>query len=118
MLCLSPYQEMRRSFGQRAAFKKGEIMTTEKVEVSLVLPRDLWEQLLERAQTGQEDETALMIRAIDQFLQQEATRIALAERLQRECEELATMEFDDIGTEDEWLIIQNEALNKAEIDLA
>jgi hypothetical protein len=38
--------------------------------------------------------------------------------LQRECEALATMEFDDVGTEDEWLIIQNEALNKAEIDLA
>lgn len=93
-------------------------MTVEKVQVSLVLPRDLWEQLLGRAQAEQKDETSLMIRAIEQFLQQEATRIARAERLQHECEELATMEFDDVGTEDEWLIIQNEALNNAEVDLA
>lgn len=93
-------------------------MTVEKVQISLVLPRDLWEQLLGRAQAEQKDETTLLIRAIEQFLQQEATRIAMAERLQRECEELATMEFDDVGTEDEWLIIQNEALNKAEVDLA
>jgi hypothetical protein len=93
-------------------------MTVEKVQVSLVLPRDLWEQLLGRAQAEQKDETSLMIRVIEQFLQQEATRIARAERLQRECEELAMMEFDDVGTEDEWLILQNEALNKAEVDLA
>jgi hypothetical protein len=93
-------------------------MTVEKVQISLVLPRDLWEQLLGRAQAEQKDETSLMIRAIEQFLQQEATTIARAERLQRECEELAMMEFDDVGTEEEWLIIQNEALNKAEVDLA
>jgi hypothetical protein len=93
-------------------------MTVEKVQVSLVLPRDLWEQLLGRAQAEQKDETSLMIRVIEQFLQQEATRIARAERLQRECEELAMMEFDDVGTEGEWLILQNEALNKAEVDLA
>lgn len=93
-------------------------MTVEKVKVSLLLPRDLWEQLLGRAQAEQKDETSLMIRAIEQFLQQEVARIAMAERLQRECKELATMEFDDIGTEDEWLVIQNEALNKAEVDLA
>lgn len=93
-------------------------MTIEKIQVSLVLPRDLWEQFLDRAQAEQKDETVLMARAIEQFLQQEAARLATAERLQRECEELATMEFDDVGTEDEWLIIQNEALNKAEFDLA
>ena len=93
-------------------------MTVEKVQVSLVLPRDLWEQLLGRAQAEQKDETTLLIRAIEQFLQQEAAKMAMTERLQRECEELATMEFDDVGTEDEWLIIQNEALNKAEVDLA
>jgi hypothetical protein len=46
------------------------------------------------------------------YLQQEAAKIARAERLQRECEELASLEFDDVGTEDEWLIIQNEALVK------
>lgn len=93
-------------------------MTIEKIQVSLVLPRDLWEQFLDRAQAEQKDETVLMARAIEQFLQQEAARLATAERLQRECEELATMEFDDVGTEDEWLIIQNEALNKVEVDLA
>jgi hypothetical protein len=93
-------------------------MAIEKVQISLVLPRDLWEQLLGRAQAEQKDETSLMIRAIEQFLQHEAARIARAERLQRECEELATLEFDDVGTEEEWLIIQNEALNNAEVDLA
>lgn len=93
-------------------------MTVEKVQVSLTLPRDLWEQLLGRAQIEQKDETTLTIRAIGQFLQQETTRMSLAERLRRECEELATMEFDDVGTEAEWLIIQNKALNKAEVDWA
>ena len=93
-------------------------MTVEKVEVSVVLPRELWEQLLWRAQTEQKDEITLLVRAIEQFLQRETARVALVERLQRECEELATLEFDDVGTEDEWLIIQNEALNKAEVDLA
>ncbi len=42
----------------------------------------------------------------------------MAERLQRECEELAAMEFDDVGTEEEWLIIQNEALIYSELLLA
>jgi hypothetical protein len=78
----------------------------------------LWEQLLGQAQSEHRDETSLMIRAIEQYLQQETAKIARAERLQRECEELANLEFDDVGTEDEWLIIQNEALAKAEIDLA
>ena len=92
-------------------------MTVEKVEVSVTLPRALWEQLLWRAQTEKEDETVLLIRAIEQLLQQEAMNLTLAERLQRECEELAMMEFDDTGTENEWLIVQNEALNKVEADL-
>jgi hypothetical protein len=93
-------------------------MTTEKIEVSVVLPRHLWERLLWQAQTEQEDETTLLTRAVEQFLQQKAARLALTERLERECAELATLNFEDIGSEDEWLIIQNEALNKAEIDLA
>ena len=89
----------------------------ENIEISITLPRSLWEQLLQQAQTEQENETTLLIRAIEQLLRQEATKLALAERLERECEELATMEFDDVGTEDEWLIVQNEALDKAEADL-
>jgi len=89
-------------------------MTAETVEVSVALPRTLWEQLLWRAQTDKEDETALLIRAIEQFLQQVAAKFALEERLKRECEELAIMEFDDVGAEDEWLIVQNEALAKTE----
>ena len=92
-------------------------MTVEKVEISVTLPRVLWEQLLWRAQAEQEDEKTLFIRAIEQFLQQEATNLTLAERLERECAELAMMQFDDVGTEDEWLIVQNEALNKVEADL-
>jgi hypothetical protein len=89
----------------------------ENVEISVTLPRVLWEQLLSRAKTEQENETTLLVRAIEQFLREEATRLALAERLERECEELAKMEFDDVGSEDEWLIVQNEALNNAEVDL-
>ena len=97
-------------FGLRPVEAKGEMMTVEKVELSLALPRDLWEQLLWRAQTERENETDLLIRAIEQFLQQEGVRATLTERLQRECEELATMDFSDVGSEDEWLIVQNEAL--------
>jgi hypothetical protein len=92
-------------------------MTMENVKISVTLPRVLWEQLLSRAQTEQENETTLLIRAIEQFLRQEADKLALAKRLERECEELAMMDFDDVGTEDEWLIVQNEALAKAEVDL-
>lgn len=91
-------------------------MAIESVEVSVKLPRVLWEQLLQWAQTEHENETALVTRAIEQFLRQEADRSALAKRLERECEELARMEFDDVGSEDEWLIIQNEALNDVEVN--
>ncbi len=70
-------------------------MTMENVEVSVTLPRMLWEQLLQRAQTEHENETTLLTRAIEQFLRQEADKLALAKRLERECEELALMEFDD-----------------------
>ena len=91
-------------------------MTMEKIEVSVILPRMLWEQLLQWAQTEHENETTLLTRAIEQFLQQEADKLALTKRLERECEELAKMEFDDVGTEDEWLIVQNEALNDAEVN--
>lgn len=91
-------------------------MTMENIEVSVKLPRALWEQLLQWAQTEQENEATLLTRAIEQFLQQEAKKLALAERLERECEELAKLEFDDVGTEDEWLIIQNQALNDAEVN--
>ncbi len=82
----------------------------EEVQVSMTLPQTLWEQLLGRAQATKVDEAALVIRAVEQFLQQETANQALAERLAHECEELATMEFDDVGTEDEWLVVQNEAL--------
>jgi hypothetical protein len=92
-------------------------MATREIEVSIVLPVDLWEQLQGRAETEKENETSLLIRAIEQFLHQESTRAARNERLKRECDELAAMDFDDVGTEEEWLVIQNEALNKAEFDL-
>jgi len=90
----------------------------ERVEVSVTLPRTLWEQLLWQAQSEKKDETTMLICAIEQFLRQEAPKSTLTERLQRECRELAVMEFDDVGTEDEWLIVQNQALAKAEINLA
>jgi hypothetical protein len=91
-------------------------MTVENVEVSVKLPRVLWEQLLQWAQIEHEDETTLLTRAIEQLLRQEADKLAIAKRLEQECAELANLEFDDVGTEDEWLIIQNEALNNTEVD--
>jgi hypothetical protein len=93
-------------------------MTVKKVELSVAVPYALWEQLHWQAQTSKEEETTLLVRALTQFLQQEANKVALVERLQQECEELATLDFHDAGTEDEWLIIQNEALNKTEVDWA
>ena len=64
-------------------------------------------------QTEHENETILLTRAIEQFLRQEAGRLAVAKRFEQECEELAKIEFDNVGTEGEWLIIQNEALTDA-----
>ena len=89
-------------------------MSSEKIEVAVTLPRDLWEALLWRAQTEQEHETALLVRAIEQFLHQAASRHTLAQQLQRERAELAALEFNDVGTEDEWLVVQNEALHETE----
>lgn len=85
-------------------------MTVEKIEISVTLPRLLWEQVMQWAQTEHENEATLLTRAIEQFLQQES----LTKRLERECEALVQMEFDDLGAEDEWLLVQNEALNMAE----
>ena len=92
-------------------------MLTENVELSLTLPRVLWEQLHHQAQVVHADETSLLIQALEQFLQQASDKRALAERLLRECDELAGIDFDDVGTEDEWLIVQNEALNRIESEL-
>lgn len=92
-------------------------MITEQIEVSLAFPRTLWEQLLWQAQTTEVEEAALLIRAVEEYLQREATKSALNERLRRECEVLASMEFDDVGTEEEWLVVQNEALFSTESNL-
>ena len=59
-------------------------MTRERVEVSITLPRTLWEEFLGRVQSEHADETTLLIRAIEQFLHQQATEWSLQERLQRE----------------------------------
>lgn len=87
-------------------------MVSEKVDVAVTLPRVLWEALLGRAQSEHKDETTLLVRAIEQFLQQATT-----EQLARECAELAELEFEDVGTEDEWLVVQNEALHNVEAAL-
>lgn len=47
------------------------MMNTENVEMSVLLPRNLWEQLHGYAQMEQVEETSLLIRAVEQFLQQE-----------------------------------------------
>ena len=89
-------------------------MSSEEIEVVVTLQRDLWEALLWRAQTEQEPATALFVCAIEQFLHQAVSCQILAQQLQRECAELAALDFDDIGTEDEWSVIQNEALYETE----
>jgi len=92
-------------------------MSSEKIEVAVTLPRELWEELLWRAQAEQEHETDLLVRAIEQFLHQAASRQTIAQQLRRECEALAALDFDDVGTEDEWLVVQNEALHQTEAAL-
>jgi hypothetical protein len=71
----------------------GVAMSTENIEVSVKLPRVLWEKLLQRADIGQESETILLTKAIEQFLKDEANKLQLAERLAQECEALAEMEL-------------------------
>lgn len=90
-------------------------MAMENIEVSVTLPRTLWEQMLLWAQTEQKNETILLVHAVERFLKQESAKSTFNKRLEQECEELAKMEFDDVGSEDEWLIIQNEALNHTEV---
>lgn len=92
-------------------------MISEKIDVAVTLPRNLWDALLGRAQTEHEDETTLLVRAIERFLQQTADEQTVAQQLKRECAELATLDFDDIGTEEEWLVVQNEALHSVEVAL-
>ncbi|MBC8235015.1 hypothetical protein H8E77_36180 [bacterium] len=41
---------------------------------------------------------------------QAAEHEKLKERLTKECRQLAVMNFDDIGTDEEWTRVQNEAL--------
>jgi hypothetical protein len=93
-------------------------MTIKTVDVSIKLPSALWNQFLYQARLKKENETSLLTRAITQFLEEEKTKASLAERLGQECDELAKLTFDDIGTEDEWLFLQNEALNLSEIDFS
>jgi len=92
-------------------------MRSEKIEVAVTLPLDLWKELVWRAQTEQEHETDLLVRAIEQFLHQAVSRQTTEQQLRCDCAELAALTFDDIGTEDEWLVIQNEALHKTEATL-
>jgi len=96
--------------------KEVDKMTTKTVDVSIKLPSSLWDQFLRQARLKQENESTLLTRAITQFLEEEKTRLAHNERLEQECGELAKLDFSDIGTEDEWLILQNEALHQSELD--
>ena len=44
------------------------------------------------------------------LLEQTVEREKLNQRLTEECRQLAAMNFDDIGTDEEWTRVQNEAL--------
>jgi hypothetical protein len=89
-------------------------MISEEIDVAFTLPRNLWEAFVGRAQSEQEPESMLLVRAIEQFLQQTAIVQATTQQLARECAELAQLDFNDVGTEEEWLVIQNEALHNTE----
>lgn len=89
----------------------------DNIEVSIKLPRLLWTQLLSQAKTADIDESILLAQAVENFLAHEATKIAIAEQLSQECKLLAEMDFDDIGAEEEWLGVQNEALAGFETEL-
>lgn len=78
-------------------------MLGEQVELQVAVPRTMWEVLHHRAQTEHADETTLLLRALEQFLHQSKNQQNLKDQLAQECEELATLTFDDIGTDDEWL---------------
>ncbi|MCE7987999.1 MAG: hypothetical protein DYG89_43090 [Caldilinea sp. CFX5] len=92
-------------------------MYSEEIDVAVTLPRALWEALQDRAQSEHKNETTLLVRAIEQLLEQTTTQQMMEQQLARECAELAGLEFDDVGTEDEWLVVQNEALHTAEATL-
>mgnify|MGYP006877783039 CR=1 FL=1 len=49
-------------------------MELEQVEISVTLPRTLWEELGQQAKTEHEQEVSLLIRAIEQFLGHQTTR--------------------------------------------
>ncbi|MEZ4513367.1 MAG: hypothetical protein R3C62_15980 [Chloroflexota bacterium] len=87
------------------------------IEVSIKLPRVLWAQLVSQAKTADIDESILLAQAVENFLANEAKKIVVAEQLSQECDLLAGMSFDDIGTEEEWLLVQNEALTGFETEL-
>ena len=89
-------------------------MISEHIDVAVTLPRRLWEALVGQAQSEQETETTMLVRAIEQLLQQTTIEQTATQQLARECAELATLTFDDVGTEDEWLVVQNEALHNTE----
>ncbi len=92
-------------------------MVSEEIDVAVTLPRVLWEALQGRAQSEHKDETTLLVRAIEQLLEQTTTQQLMEQQLARECAELAKLEFDDVGAEEEWLVVQNEALHSAETAL-
>lgn len=92
-------------------------MMSEQVELNVTVPRIVWQALHDRAQTERADESALLLRALEQFLYQSTARHQLDDQLARECEQLAHLVIDDIGTDDEWLVVQNQALLQAETEL-
>lgn len=91
-------------------------MISEEIDVAVTLPRNLWEAFIGRAQSEQAAESALLVRALEQFLQQ-PTDQSITEQLAQECAELAKLDLTDVGTEDEWLVVQNEALYNTETAL-
>ena len=82
-------------------------------QISITIPFNLWEQLHAHAHINNVGETILLIQAVEEFLQ----RCTMQKRLESECDQLAMMTFDDVGTDDEWLAIENEALEQFEMAL-
>ncbi|MBM3238069.1 hypothetical protein FJZ31_17395 [Candidatus Poribacteria bacterium] len=57
-------------------------------------------------------EVAVVVTFLEDELapEQDAEQEKLNRRLKEECRQLAAMNFDDIGTDEEWTRVQNEAL--------
>ena len=76
-------------------------MKATKTRISVTIPPELAQILEEVAETDKISKSKIVERSLKEMMD---------DRMAREARELAAMTFDDLPSEDEWLIIQNETL--------